>query len=74
MTKRFAVNIIGYIEDPNDKYSSNDIEKLLNRREVLHCFVPLNTIGVIAKQMPDESISIDLKKVKKHYHVSLTGK
>lgn len=71
MTK-FAVNIIGYVEDTLDKYTSDQLEKMLSLESVTHCFKPLNTIAVVCKQVPDDAVSINVGKVKKHYKVKMS--
>ena len=72
MVRKFAVNVMGYIEDNLDKYSSDDIERLLNRIEVTVCFAPLNVVGVTAKQLPDDTTNIDAKDVKRRYRVKMS--
>ncbi|WP_411753269.1 hypothetical protein [Serratia sp. (in: enterobacteria)] len=72
MTTRFAVNIIGYIDDSLDKYTAEQLEKMLSVESVTHCFEPLKTVAVICKKIPADSVSIDAGKVKKHYKVKLS--
>lgn len=66
MTKKFAVNILGYVVDPLGKYSADDIEKLFVKNAVM-TLSPMQVTAVIAKELPEDSISIDKKKVKKRY-------
>lgn len=64
MTTKFAVNVIGYIEDPLDKYTNTQIEGMLDRKSITECFKPIHVIGVVTKQLRDPD-SIPLKKVMK---------
>ena len=66
MTKKFAVNIMGYVDDPLGKYTSDQIERLFKGNAVM-TLSPMNVVGVTAKELPDDTVNIDAKKVKKRY-------
>lgn len=71
---KFAVNIIGYVEDSLDKYTSDQLEQMLLSESVTHCFKPLNTVAVIVKKLDDDAKSLSASKARKHYRVSLSRK
>jgi len=50
MTKKWAVNIIGYITDELDKYDKDAIHAMLNRQAITECFNPLEVVEVIVQE------------------------
>lgn len=69
--RKFAVNIIGNIDDPLDKYDAEAINELLDRKAVTDCFKPFTVIGVAVKELPPDGPVIDTKTVKKRAKVKL---
>lgn len=58
MTKRWAINVIGYIDDELDKYDKDAITAMLNRQAITECFNPLEVVEVVVQSMkPEHSIN-----------------
>jgi hypothetical protein len=58
MTRLWAINIVGYIEDESEKYDKDAITAMLNRKDITECFAPLKVVEVVVQTMtPEHSIS-----------------
>lgn len=66
MTKKFAVNIMGYVEDPLGQYTSDQVERMMQTNASMS-LSPMKIVAITAKELPDDSISLDAKKAKKRY-------
>jgi hypothetical protein len=64
MTTRFAINVVGYIDDKLDKYTASQIFQMLNRKSIEDCFKPLHVVEIITQQM-NKSDPIPLDEVRK---------
>jgi hypothetical protein len=51
MTKRFACNIIGYIDDTTDKYNSKQVSDMLDRKSIKECFPPINVLQIVIQDV-----------------------
>jgi hypothetical protein len=66
MTRKFAINIVGYIEDELEKYDKDAIHAMLNRQAITECFNPLEVVEVVVQSMtPEHTISPDKVSTKK---------
>jgi hypothetical protein len=72
MTRKFAVNVIGFVTDYEDKYDSDVLEEMLNRKSITDCFKPMNVVQVVIKKM-DSVDRIDVSKVKRRYKTRIKG-
>jgi hypothetical protein len=64
--RKFAVNIIGYVTDEQDKYDRDAVIAMLNRPEVTDCFKSIHVTEVVVQTMKAEhSISSDKVSSKK---------
>lgn len=62
MTTRFAVNVIGYIDDPLDKYTQLQVFDMLDRKSITECFKPMHVVEIVTKEI-HTTARIDKKKV-----------
>jgi hypothetical protein len=63
MTKKFAVNVMGYMSIDSENYDAKDIEEMLDRNAVTECFKPFTIFAVTAKEIPLDGPTIEKKKV-----------
>jgi hypothetical protein len=74
MTRKFAVNVMGYVLDELDKYEAEDINGLLDRQTVTECFRPFKIVSVAVKELPADGPVIPIKDVKQRDKFSLRKK
>lgn len=59
---RFAVNVVGYIDDATGKYDARDIRDMINRKAVTECFPPIKVVEIFVSEVKGRD-TIDPKKI-----------
>jgi len=50
MTTRWAINVVGYVDDSTDKYTKHQLFEMFNRLAMKDLFKPIDVVEIIIQE------------------------